>query len=411
MDSKSHATRKRMLSNIYSKNHVISSPTTPETTKAIIFGRLLPLVQRNVEVGKPIETLSLSYAYSMDSFMAYQYGLSLASNFIEDTQQRDWYLRNFFSPRPHLFWITEVPGFTALARKFGLKLFPEHASNSIKELEDWTLGICDKAEKQLSNDVEFEAANTPVVFAQHRTSLQNQSRDLKGKLDPNLLPIEQPYPARLEIASDMHCHSAAAIETSGDTLAYVYYELSRRPDLQKRLREEVSSVTPNLIFPLPEGQTLELPKFKNIDALPLLDAIIQETLRKWPAVPGGQPRVTPSSGCKLAGYNNIPAGVRVQASAYALHKNPEVFPEPDEWKPERWLNATPTELVEMRHWFWAWGSGGRMCIGRNFAMHCKVYSPDSTLSSQKLTYRVSDEIRYCKYLHELHNFDSRHGWY
>jgi hypothetical protein len=251
------------------------------------------------------------------------------------------------------------------------KVVSDHAAKSLKEIEEWSLGICDKANKLLGEDTEVTAADSPVVFAQHTAAMQKQDRDLKGSYNPNLLSIEQSYPRRLEIASDMHCHSAAAIETSGDTLAYVYYELSRRPDLQRQLREELLTVTPHLLFPIPDGAEIELPKFKDIDALPLLDAIIQETLRKWPAVPGGQPRVTPFPSCKLAGFDNIPPGVRVQASAYALHKNSDVFPEPDEWKPERWLNATPAELIEMRHWFWAWGSGGRMCIGSNFAMHCE----------------------------------------
>lgn len=201
--------------------------------------------------------------------------------------------------------------------------------------------------------------------------MRKLDKDPKTLTDPNFLQFEQPYPRRLEIASDMLCHSAAAIETSGDTLTYLYYELSLRPALQAQLRAELLTLANPPLYPLPEGQEIVLPDFKTVDNLPLLDAVLQETLRIWTAVPGGQPRVTPSPSCTLVGYSGIPAGVRVQASAYALHRNPEVFPDPEEWKPERWLDAEPKQLAEMKRWFWAFSSGGRMCIGSNIAIHCE----------------------------------------
>lgn len=99
---------------------------------------------------------------------------------------------------------------------------------------------------------------------------------------------------------------------------------------------------------------------KEIDALPLLYAVLNETLRRWNSVPGRQPRVSPFPSCTLAGVENIPCGTVVSCSAYMLHRNEDVFPEPEMWRPDRWLDSTAEELVEMRHWFWAFGSGGRM---------------------------------------------------
>lgn len=373
VDSKSHSQRKRMMSNVYSKSYVLSSPTTHGTTKSILYDRLLPVFQASAENKKPVEVLSLSYAYSMDAFMAYQFGLSLSSNFIENIEKREWYLKRFFIGRPYLFWSVEVPNFSSFMENIGLQLIPKWCGQSMVDLENWNLKICDKAEQLLSEGTALPSIDIPVVFAQQRLGMQKQDRDRdpNSGTDRNLLSIDQPYPRRLEIASDMFCHNAAAHETSGDTLTYLYYELSRRPALQAQLRTELLTLSPPLIYPLPDGKEAKLPDPKAVDALPLLDAVLQETLRLWVAVPGGQPRVTPSPSCTLAGYANIPPGVRVQAAAYALHRNPEVFPNPEEWKPDRWLNADPKHLAEMRHWFWAWGSGGRMCIGSNIAVHCK----------------------------------------
>ena len=109
-----------------------------------------------------------------------------------------------------------------------------------------------------------------------------------------------------------------------------------------------------------------------IDALPLLNAVVLETFRLYPAIAGAQARQTPrSKNTKLGVHNNIPGGIRVAARASSLHMNPAIYPEPDTWQPERWLNATTPQLAEMNRWLWVFGSGGRMCIGSHFATHGK----------------------------------------
>ena len=96
-----------------------------------------------------------------------------------------------------------------------------------------------------------------------------------------------------------------------------------------------------------------------------------ETLRIHTAIPGQQPRVTPPSatlGESEATLTGLPAGLRVQSQAWSLHRNPDVFPDPDSWKPERWVESSEVQLKEMNRWFWAFGSGGRMCVGSNLAV-------------------------------------------
>lgn len=157
------------------------------------------------------------------------------------------------------------------------------------------------------------------------------------------------------------------------------HELSQHLDLQSSLRSELLSLFPPIFYPQiattpDEASDLktDLASPRSIDNLPLLDAILLETLRLRPSVPGSQPRITPSSTSRspisLCGYASIPAGVRVSAQAYSLHRNAKVFPEPEVWKPERWLDASQEKKEEMMRWFWPFGSGGRMCIGNHFAV-------------------------------------------
>ncbi|KAG9767955.1 cytochrome P450, partial [Aureobasidium melanogenum] len=366
MDSKEHSERKRMLSNVYSKSYVLASPTTRATTEVILFERYLPLLQESSDKGSSIEMLELDYAYSMDAFMAYQFGRTWGSNFIQDVQKRKWYLDHFFRRRPYLFFITETPRLIKRLCKVGINLVPRWVDDATTALESWNLALCDGAENLLSAGKEIPAVDYPVIYAQERAALRKTYPDKARLYTPR---TDQTYPFRYEIASDMYDHNAAAHETSGDTLTYVHYEMARHPDLQRRLREELLRLDPPILYPAPDPHQIQLPDFKAVDSLPLLDAILQETLRLWVAVPGGQPRLTPSPTCSIGGFDNIPPNTKVQCYAYALHQNPEIYPDPQAWKPERWLDATPEKLADMRRWFWAFGSGGRMCIGNNIAIH------------------------------------------
>lgn len=221
--------------------------------------------------------------------------------------------------------------------------------------------MCNGAEKLLqeTNDNVPNPGDEPVVYKQFKAGF--------AKL-PSKEKAQDPESVKAEIYSEMLDHIAAGHETSGIALTYLYHELSQRPTLQAQLRAEVLQLSPQILWPPPDASTFELPSPKSIDALPLLHAVLMEILRLHAPIPGVEPRVTPAAGCTLAGYENIPGGVRVSAMPYTLHRNPNVFPDPLSFRPERWLHATEEQTKEMLRWFWAFGSGGRMCIGSHFAM-------------------------------------------
>lgn len=161
-------------------------------------------------------------------------------------------------------------------------------------------------------------------------------------------------------------HLLAGQETSGIALTYASWHLSRRTDVQDALRAE--------LLALPKAATGLIPDSRALDALPLLHAVVTETLRLHAPIPGPEPRRTPPDGCSIAGYR-IPGDVRVAALGYALHRDEDVFPEPEAWLPARWMGGDEAKRREMQRRFWAFGSGGRMCLGSNFAMNgefCRV---------------------------------------
>ncbi|CAH0020093.1 unnamed protein product [Clonostachys rhizophaga] len=353
-DNSAHSSRKRMVSNTFSKSFVLSSATAHSSLQDVLFGRLLPKILHAAQTGQPLEMLELSYSYSMDSFVQWQFGKRIGSNLLENVDERRLYLDGFFAGAPYVLWQYEPPLVNRFLKSIGL--IPAKVDAGFRDIEDWNLQKCDSAYQLLKSGEKLNDAETPVVFARAAEVMGNMKPDDK----------QDSYHNRLEIASDMFIHNSAAHETSGNTLAYIYYELSRHPDVQVKLRQELLTLHPQLKFPQPPGEQLQLPPAKEVDNLSYLEAVIMETLRLYPSVPGGQPRKVPRP-CSLGGYDNIPAGTTVQCYAYALHRTPEIFPEPEIWNPDRWVNSSQEHLNQMRRYFWAFGSGGRMCIGNNFA--------------------------------------------
>lgn len=358
--SKVHATRKRMMSNIYSKSFLQASPTLTALTSAIVSNRLAPRLDGLASDGKAFNVYAELAAATMDFVTGYQFGAASSSNFIQDVDRREEYLDWYTRRIGYSFWPQEHPRLTAFLSRLGIELVPKHVSEANSAIEDWTMAMCDGATSFLRSsgaskvdDVpEDEQINFPMVFSQVSGAMA-KSKDYAD------VEAEQ---SRLEVASEMLDHLAAGFDTSSITLCYVLHELSQQPDIQAKLREELRSLT----------TSTSVVSSKDLDALPFLDAVLQETLRLRTAIPGPQPRITPPGGCSLGPdgeYSSIPGGMRISAQAHSLHRNAEVFDQPDEWLPSRWLEADEEKAREMRRWFWAFGSGGRMCVGSNLAIY------------------------------------------
>lgn len=362
-----------------------------------------------------VDFYELSNAFTMDFMTAYQFGIVNSTDFTRNPEVRRKYLHLYHSRRDWQFISSEVPpAARRLLQAFGVSLYPQWIHDANAWLENWSRNMCDAADRYLKRlnagsvtddkDEAISAGNEPLVFKQYRTGLFNiRSKDPMAGVEvhPHLdegmnfsglkadrAAVPDDHTTLLEVYSDMVDQLAAGHETSALALTYLFYELAQRPDMQDRLHDEVSTLQPDLKWSASGASTstpevFELPSCKDIDALPYLNALILETLRLHAPIPGMQPRITPSTpgGISLGPpgtkhqYTNLPGNIRVSAMAYTLHRIPSVFPSPELFQPTRWLPAsaeaggsTDAQLTEMNRHFWAFGSGGRMCIGRHFAL-------------------------------------------
>jgi cytochrome P450 len=152
-----------------------------------------------------------------------------------------------------------------------------------------------------------------------------------------------------ELRDELVTALAAGHETTATALAWAFEHILSSPAVYARLREELRGA----------GGVDARPE--QIAALPYLDATIKEVLRLRPIVPlVGRMLRKP---VQLGGYD-LPAGTAVGACIYLAHRNPDVYPEPEQFRPERFLGTTPDPVS----WL-PFGGGIRRCVGAQFATY------------------------------------------
>jgi len=165
-----------------------------------------------------------------------------------------------------------------------------------------------------------------------------QARDEEG----------QPMTDR-ELRDELITALAAGHETTATALAWGFERILLHPPVYQKLREELDAA----------GGVDATPE--KIASLPYLDATIKEVMRLRPVVPAvGRVLQRPMT---IGGFD-MPKGTAVGACIYLAHRNPDVYPEPEAFRPERFLGVA-TDPVS---WL-PFGGGIRRCIGAQFALY------------------------------------------
>ncbi|KAL8921531.1 MAG: hypothetical protein Q9208_005685 [Pyrenodesmia sp. 3 TL-2023] len=361
-ESKPHSIRKRMLSNVYSNTYVQTSRDGFWLFRSILFDRLIPVLESAAKSDSPVDIHELNYATTMDFICSWLFGLGNDSNFIRDVQMRRKYLGWHFGRSEHSFWFAEVPTLTQWLQKIGIRLRPKWVDLANDGMQAYLLQLCRRADQSMQTEIaesERDQRTRPVVYSQLADSLKASiAKPEEGEKEQVSEEI------KLHIASELLDHVIAGMDTSAITLTYLLWEMSQHPEHQLALRRDLRKLSPTLV----RENSHTLPSARSVDTLPYLHSVIMETLRLHPAIPGPQPRITPPTPTSIAGSPPLPGGVRVSAQAYSLHRNEMVYGKAEEWQPKRWLYLEPQKTEERMRWFWAFGSGSRGCIGKNFAM-------------------------------------------
>jgi cytochrome P450 len=205
-------------------------------------------------------------------------------------------------------------------------------------------------------------------FIAARTFLHETSRDLlnrRRKAGPgdDLLAMMMGMKAEAEGAAPFNDEQLlqetvslflGGFDTSSVTLGWVFYMLTQHHDVAQRLQDEVDTVLASGASIAESGQ-----KFT------YTHQIIQETMRLYPSAPG-VPRL--AIGDDQLGEYHIPAGATISVSFYAVHRHPDFWEAPNEFRPDRFAEA---DQKPYKHAFAyiPFSTGPRMCIGDQFALY------------------------------------------
>lgn len=152
----------------------------------------------------------------------------------------------------------------------------------------------------------------------------------------------------VELRDELMTLLFAGHETTATALAWALYWIHKLPAVKQKLLTEIDSLG-------------EHPDLNAVLKLPYLEAVCNETLRIYPVGMLIFPRVANKT-VSLAGYE-LPVGTIIVGSVYSTHQREDLYPQPQEFRPERFLERQFSTFE-----FLPFGGGARRCIGSAFAL-------------------------------------------
>jgi cytochrome P450 len=164
----------------------------------------------------------------------------------------------------------------------------------------------------------------------------------------------------------------ASYENVATVLTWTTFLLAQHPQIMDDVQAELREVL--------DGRP---PTADDLEKLPLLDAVVKESMRVLPPVPFLVRKVVWPT--QIGGFPLKPRD-RVVCSAYMTHHSPEIYPQPRRFFPDRWIGVKPDPFE-----FLPFGAGPRACIGKMFAMREIKVALAMILSRHRLT--VAPNVR------------------
>jgi cytochrome P450 len=155
-----------------------------------------------------------------------------------------------------------------------------------------------------------------------------------------------------QLRDEMMTLFLAGHETTATALTWTLYLLSRHPEVETRLVDELQRVLAG-----------RMPSVNDLPKLPYTEMVIREALRLYPPAPGLARE--PIEHVTIGGYD-VPKGSLVSANTYAIQRDGRFFADPERYDPDRFAPGWEERIP--RYAYLPFGAGPRACIGSGFAM-------------------------------------------
>uniref|UniRef100_A0A8C0NJD5 Cytochrome P450 3A n=1 Tax=Canis lupus familiaris TaxID=9615 RepID=A0A8C0NJD5_CANLF len=290
-------------------------------------------LRKEAEKGKSINLKDIFGAYSMDVITSTSFGVNIDSlnnpqdPFVENIKK----LLKFDFLDPFFFSILLFPFLTPVFEVLNIWLFPKSVTDFFT-----------KSVKRMKENRLKDKQKHRVDFLQLMINSQNSKETDTHKALSDL-----------ELVAQSIIFIFAGYETTSTSLSFLMYELATHPDVQQKLQEEIDATFPNKA----------LPTYDALVQMEYLDMVLNETLRLYP-IAGRLERVCKKD-VEISGVF-IPKGTVVMVPTFTLHRDQSLWPEPEEFRPERFSRKNKDSINP--YTYLPFGTGPRNCIGMRFAI-------------------------------------------
>lgn len=227
-------------------------------------------------------------------------------------------------------------------------------------LPDWWVKATDDAVWQIRvQDAEYRAMAEGVIAGGDEDKTSHVTIFHEILKEPELPPEEKTV---MRMKAEATSFVGAGTLTVAHMLSLTCFFVLKEPAIHKCLMAELRKAIPD-----PDSQISQ----QKLMLLPYLTAVVDEGLR---LSYGSMHRLSRSHPMETLHFREwtIPAGTPVGCSAYLIHTNPKLFPEPYAFRPERWLDLEPCERQRLRNYLNNFGRGTRQCVGMRLA-YAEIY--------------------------------------
>uniref|UniRef100_A0A146M9X5 Cytochrome P450 6a2 n=1 Tax=Lygus hesperus TaxID=30085 RepID=A0A146M9X5_LYGHE len=301
----------------------------------------LMTLMKELEDGRSFEVRDIVSRLTMDVIASCAFGLSIDTINHPESEFRNMGL-TIFKPTAKgklLFTLRVLP-------RPLLKIARKLMSNSVN-FEKFFVGVVDSTlEHRKQNNI----VRADFLHLMNEIRQKEQEMIAKKELDG-----DGPYLFdHASLVSNAFVFFLAGFETTASTMSYCMYELAMNQDVQEKLYEEVATVLKKH-----DGE----PSYNAMQEMNYLEQVISETLRMHPPATSVSRKVTKDY--RVPGSDVVlPPGVNVFVPIYALHHDPQHFPEPEKFVPERFDEGKD---AISKGTYAPFGDGPRICIGSRFA--------------------------------------------
>ncbi|KAF5649458.1 cytochrome p450 [Fusarium tjaetaba] len=327
MDPAAHKVRRGIVNPMFSPRAIKDfSPLALQIIKGA-----LKKIGDSYETGKPVSLKRLESNFAMDIIMKLCFGKDMGCT---EGKEGTEALVNSMVALPHSFSLIKY--FPMLGKI--MQSFPAHVLIYIIPVFVEFRNLC----AQWANEVR----------ERHQNGVYTDGTGRETAFDAIL--AAEPDRSTKGLVDEAFSLVIGGIETTVTTITYGVWCILKNPEVEKMMLEELRTVETN------SDGLMEYPNLMN---LPYLTAVIHETLRIFSPAPGILTRLVPSGGTKY-GSHFLPADTSVSTAQRLIHYDPVLFPEPETFMPERWLDNSDKASKKNPIPF---SNGPHMCVGLNLS--------------------------------------------